>query len=140
MTTTHGPAIERLDRDECLRLLAIDDVGRLAIVQGRVPSIFPVNYGLDGESVVFRTDPGTKLDHGPRALAAFEIDGIDHEARIGWSVVLTGRLEEVTRYDGPLYDRVRRVGVSPWAGGDKEHWMRLVPGIVSGRRVGPPPG
>ena len=130
-------AIRELDRDQCLRLLANDEVGRLAVIAGNAPAIFPVNYALDGETIVFRTDPGTKLAHGPRARASFEVDGFDHTLRSGWSVVATGRLEEVTRYDAPTFDRVRHLAIDPWAGGDKAHWMRLVPDRVTGRRIDP---
>ena len=77
----HAP--HRLDREECLRLLAVEDVGRLALAQGRAPVIFPVNYALDGEAIVFRTAEGTKLSHGPRGAAAFEIDGLVREGRSG---------------------------------------------------------
>jgi hypothetical protein len=94
-----------------------------------------VNYALDGEAVVFRTDPGSKLDHGPRARASFEVDSFDPERRRGWSVVATGRLEEVTPLDAATYERVRRLAVDPWAGGDKAHCMRLVPDRVTGRRI-----
>ena len=62
-------------------------------------AIFPVNYVLDGDTIVFRTDPGTKLGAAGRARASFEIDSVDREHRTGWSVVASGRLEEVTRYD-----------------------------------------
>jgi len=130
--------IEWLDRDECLRLLAADEVGRLAVVSGGSPAIFPVNYRLDGEAVVFRTDAGTKLDDGPRAPACFEIDAFDRDHRRGWSVVVAGRLEEATRYTAATLDRVRRLPVDPWAGGEKAHWVRLVPTRITGRRVGPP--
>lgn len=131
--------IEWLDRAECLRLLAADEVGRLAVVSGGAPAIFPVNYRLDGEAIVFRTDPGTKLDDGPRAPACFEIDAFDRDHRSGWSVVVSGRLEEATRYTAATLDRVRRLPVDPWAGGEKAHWVRLVPARITGRRVGPPP-
>ena len=124
-----------LDRDQCLRLLANDEIGRLAVIAGNAPAIFPVNYALDGDTVVFRTDPGTKLDHGPRARASFEVDSFDRTRRAGWSVVATGRLEEVTRYDAATFDRVRRLAIDPWAAGDKAHWMRLVPDRVTGRRI-----
>jgi nitroimidazol reductase NimA-like FMN-containing flavoprotein (pyridoxamine 5'-phosphate oxidase superfamily) len=127
--------VQVIDRDECLRLLAGDEIGRLAVVAGNTAIVLPVNYTLDGESVVFRTDPGTKLDQGPRARASFEVDAFDRERRTGWSVVATGRLEEVTMYDSTTFDRVRRLAVDPWAGGDKAHWMRLVPDRVTGRRV-----
>jgi uncharacterized protein len=126
-----------LDREQCLRLLADDDVGRLAVIAGNTPTIFPVNYALDGDTIVFRTDPGTKLAHGPRARASFEVDGFDRARRTGWSVVASGRLEEVTHYDAAIFDRVRALSIEPWAGGDKVHWMRLVPDRVTGRRIGP---
>jgi uncharacterized protein len=135
MTTGPHPLLEVIERDECLRLLADDEIGRLAVIAGNTPVILPVNYALDGDSVVFRTDPGTKLDHGPRARASFEVDRFDRERRTGWSVVATGRLEEVTHYDAATFDRVRRLVVDPWAGGDKAHWMRLVPDRVTGRRI-----
>lgn len=132
--------IEVLDRDQCLRLLADDEIGRLAVVCGSTPTIFPVNYRLDGDAVVFRTDPGTKLDYGPRAPVCFEIDRFDREQRTGWSVVVLGRLEEVTQYDSRTLERVHALPVDPWASGQKAHWMRLVPSHISGRRVGKPAG
>jgi nitroimidazol reductase NimA-like FMN-containing flavoprotein (pyridoxamine 5'-phosphate oxidase superfamily) len=131
----HG--IERIERGECLRLLEAEDVGRLAIVQGRTPAIFPVNYVMDGDSVVFRTGPGTKLTHGAEALVAFEIDWLSREDRTGWSVVVTGRLDEVTEFDAERFDRLHHLGLEPWAPGAKDHWMRLVPGTITGRAVGP---
>jgi len=129
--------LQVLDHDQCLRLLANEEIGRLAVIAGNTPAIFPVNYALDGATIVFRTDPGTKLDHGPRARASFEIDSFDHARRAGWSVVATGRLEEVTRYDAATFDRVRRLAIDPWAAGDKAHWMRLIPDRVTGRRIDP---
>lgn len=127
--------LAEIDRDECLRLLATDVIGRLALVVGNTATIRPVNYALDGDIVVFRTDPGTKVDHGPRARASFEVDSFDRHSRTGWSVVATGRLEEVTAYDAETYERVRGVAADPWVSGDKAHWMRLVPDRVTGRRL-----
>lgn len=94
-TVGASAGIDWLDRDECLRLLAADEVGRLAVV-GAPPAIFSVIYRLDGEAIVFRTDPGTELNHGSRAPACFELDTFDRDHRPGWSVLVTGRLEEAT--------------------------------------------
>lgn len=129
--------LEILDHDACLELLAGDEVGRLALIDGNVPVVFPVNYVLDGEAVVFRTAPGTKLDLAPRHAVAFEIDAFDRAERTGWSVVVTGRLEEVTEFDDRTLARVRALPVEPWAGGERAHWLRLVPTRVSGRRIVP---
>jgi len=139
MATRSENGIEILGRQECLGLLATDEIGRLAVVVANTPLVMPVNYALDDETVVFRTDPGTKLDQGPRARASFEVDSFDRARRTGWSVVATGRLEEVTHYDATTFDRVRRLVVDPWAGGEKTHWMRLVPDRVTGRRITEPP-
>jgi nitroimidazol reductase NimA-like FMN-containing flavoprotein (pyridoxamine 5'-phosphate oxidase superfamily) len=128
--------IAHLDRDECLRLLAEDEIGRLAVNDGGTPVILPVNYQMDGEAVVFRTAPGTKLDGGPRAPACFEIDRFLPEERSGWSVVVIGRLEEVTAFDARTFARVKELPVDPWASAEKAHWMRLVPTRISGRVVG----
>jgi uncharacterized protein len=125
-----------IDRDECLRLLAGEEVGRLAVVVGNSPTIVPVNYVLDGEDVIVRTDPGTKLTWAPRGRACFEIDRIRPGTRSGWSVVVTGRMEEVTRFQPSTWDRIRQLGVDPWAGGDKEHWLRLASDRITGRRLG----
>ncbi|MGH9177242.1 MAG: pyridoxamine 5'-phosphate oxidase family protein [Acidimicrobiales bacterium] len=128
--------LQSIERDECLRLLAAENVGRLAVVAGGAPVVFPVNYVLEGEEIFFRTDQGTKLDAGPRAPVCLEIDAIDRDARTGWSVVASGTLEEVTRYDPARRRRVRSLPVDPWAGGAKDHWMRLVPSRITGRRIG----
>ena len=128
--------LEVIDRAECLRLLASDVVGRLAVVEGGSPLIFPINYVLDGETVVFRSAGGTKVDAARRASAAFEIDGIDRARRCGWSVVASGPLEEVTKFDGRTLERLRQLPVDPWADGTKDHWMRLRLDRLTGRRVG----
>lgn len=127
--------IEIIDRDECAALLRADQIGRLAIVDGGRPLVLPVNYVVDGEDIVFRTGPGTKLDHGPRAPACFEIDQFDRSHSAGWSVVVTGRLEEITAYSGALFAHTSNLPVHPWAAGPKDHVMRLVPSSMTGRRI-----
>jgi len=131
--------LQLIDRDECVRLLAADEIGRLAVNAGHAPTIVPVNYRMDGDAVVFRTDWGTKLEMGRRAPVSFEIDSFDREHRTGWSVVVSGRLEEVEVYDAETYDRVHQLLIDPWAGGEKAHWVRIVPGRITGRRIGPTP-
>lgn len=129
--------IELIDRAECLQLLADNEVGRLSVVAGGQPEIFPVNYGFDGAAVLFRTDRGTKLAAAGRSRACFEIDDYDRATRSGWSVVVHGRLEEVDEYSGPAYERARDLTVDPWAIGPKPHLLRLSPTRVTGRRIAP---
>lgn len=126
---------EKLTTQECLDLLGRHHLGRLAFVDrvGVVPQIIPVNYVLDGDVVVFRTDPGSKLAAAIRgAPVAFEVDGVDEQQRVGWSVVVRGDASEVT--EATELDRLRQGPLVPWAPGAKSHYVR-VPGRVTGRRI-----
>src|SRR5262245_53782233 len=86
----HDRVLAVLDHDECVELLARHHLGRLSVVVHGHPLIFPVGYAYDNESVVFRTDLGTKLYGAIGQPVAFEIDGTTPE---GWSVVVAGRAE-----------------------------------------------
>ena len=128
--------LEVLPRDVCLALLAEEEVGRLAVIDGFHPRIFPVNYAMDGETVVIRTAPGTKLTFGSRGPVCFEIDHYDRTAREGWSVVIDGSLEEVTPMSAPqVIQSTMASGVEPWATGVKDHWLRLDTARITGRRI-----
>jgi len=125
--------IEVIEERECLQLLDAGVVGRLAVLDGGSPLILPINYAMDGRHMVFRTAPGTKLNAKNR-LACFEIDGHDQDQHLGWSVVIRGRLEEVTSHQAGLFQRLADLP-QPWALGEKPHVMRLVPTSIQGRRV-----
>lgn len=127
--------VEVIDRKECLELLADHVVGRIAIVEGTGPLILPLNYGLHGEHVVFRTGPGSKLTSSRGRQVCFEVDGFDRDTRSGWSVIVRGRLEEVTELDRAFADLEHLA--DPWLGTARPNTIRLVPTIISGRRVGP---
>lgn len=126
-----------LSRGECLRLLAANRFGRLAVVMtDGSPVIRPVNYVFDepSQSVVFRTSVGSKLHAVVMAAeAAFEIDGIDEHSRTGWSVIVRGSAEEVANPTDIRHLEV--LGVTPWAPGRKRRWVRIRARTVTGRRI-----
>jgi nitroimidazol reductase NimA-like FMN-containing flavoprotein (pyridoxamine 5'-phosphate oxidase superfamily) len=134
-TVSQHSGIEILGSDECKKLLAQDIVGRVAVVIGATPTILPVNYALDGDDIVMRTMPGSRLDVG-QGHAAFEVDSFDRSNQSGWSVLVTGHLEEVTWYQAKDMARLQKLTVVPWATGDRNLWLRLRPGFISGRIVG----
>ena len=125
--------LEVLDREESLRRLGEQRVGRLATVGGGGVEIFPVNYALDGDVVVFRSAGGTKVRLAQRAEVAFEIDEIDPDSRTGWSVVVHGHVDEVPDHLAEGY--ARTIGVDPWADGEKPHVLRIRPTAITGRRI-----
>ena len=138
-TTTTDPTFEVLSADECRRLLATRQLGRIGLTGGRFPLILPVNYAVDGDVIIVRTDSRSILaaatDDG---RVAFEVDEIDERTRSGWSVLAQAVAHEVTAADrDDLLARTRASGVEPWAPGDRGHWIRLVPLHLTGRRVVP---
>jgi nitroimidazol reductase NimA-like FMN-containing flavoprotein (pyridoxamine 5'-phosphate oxidase superfamily) len=134
-TVSQHSGIEVLGSDECKGLLAQDVIGRVAVVSGGTPTILPVNYALDGDDIVMRTLPGSRLDLG-QGHAAFEVDSFDRASRSGWSVLVTGHLEEVTWYQAKDMTRLQALPLVPWAVGDRNLWLRLRPGFITGRIVG----
>ena len=53
--------------------------------------LLPVHFALFGDSVLFRTVPGTKLDAATiGAVVAFQADAYDLVDGTGWSVLLQG--------------------------------------------------
>jgi uncharacterized protein len=133
------PAAEVVDLDhaECLRLLAATSLGRLAVsVEGWPPVIRPVNYVFDesSQSILFRSARGSKLTALLLSTeAAFEIDGIEPDARTGWSVIVIGTAEEITQ--AAEVHRLEQLGLRPLAPGHKPHWIRIRATVVSGRRI-----
>jgi nitroimidazol reductase NimA-like FMN-containing flavoprotein (pyridoxamine 5'-phosphate oxidase superfamily) len=131
--------IEELDENECLALIAPGGVGRIAYTSRSGPAVLPVNYALQDGAIVFRTAEHGPLDEDLRTgisdadyKVAFEIDEIDAAGHQGWSVLIQGPAHHVT---GAEEDVVRRAGAEPWAPGDRQLFVRIVPSRITGRRV-----
>lgn len=127
--------VEVMDRRECLELLSAEEIGRIAVLEGGQPLIVPVNYALDGDAIVIRTGPGSKLRASRGGPACFEIDGFELDQHAGWSVVVRGRLEAVLPTDSVTLDRVANMA-HPWIG-DRPDVIRLAPDVITGRRIRP---
>jgi hypothetical protein len=125
---------EKIFYRECLELLGSQSIGRIAVITDGHVDIFPVNYGLDGDGIVFRTNLGSKTRGALAGEVAFEVDVVEPDAQRGWSVVVRGTAEDITHFDGPqLADRIQE----SWAG-PKRRLFRITPHTITGRRVGTP--
>lgn len=125
---------EPLDPDECRALLRSRTVGRVAVADGfSAPLVLPVNFAVDGNDVVFRTDYGSKFRMAVlgEAPVTFQVDHIEPGIHTGWSVMIQGRAAELTpdEIDG------LQLTPEPWVPGDKEHWVRISGDVITGRRV-----
>jgi len=128
---------QELADEEYRKPLGERHLGRLALVDADGPVILPVNYTLDEGSVVFRTDPGSKLDAAAAgATVAFEVDAADERDRTGWSVVVRGQAGEVS--EPADLERLRTLPLYPWAPGAKARYVCIRPTSVTGRRIALP--
>jgi len=127
--------LEVLSERESRWLLAQEHVGRVAVSQGSLATVFPVNYSVVGDEIMFFTGEGTKL-HAATANArvTFEVDHLDPFAQAGWSVMIVGLASEVT--EPVIVAGARASGLRPWAAGDRAHLVALTTESISGRRIG----
>ncbi|MFE3456312.1 pyridoxamine 5'-phosphate oxidase family protein [Nocardiopsis aegyptia] len=125
-----------LERETCLNLLATREIGRVAFtIEGdAAPTVLPVNYSLLNDTIVFRSNlAGTVMRHG-RGYAAFEVDHFDHERFEGWSVLVSGRCRWI-RDTGELSRIPQGRLAKPWAAGERDQVLKIVPSRISGRRI-----
>lgn len=135
LTVKAHSGMDIIPRDECLRLLASQKVGRLGFLLGDQPMILPVNYSIEADIVIFRTGLGTKLEAATDAKVAFEVDEVDNSAGTGWSVVVQGVAQEITSDVDVSAYALRQAAAPTWLPGPADHYMRIVPRHISGRRL-----
>ncbi|OBK36779.1 pyridoxamine 5'-phosphate oxidase [Mycobacterium sp. 1245111.1] len=136
MTTIEPVAI--LSAKESWDLLSGAALGRLVTSVDGEPQIFPVNFVVQDRTVLFRTAEGTKLvSSAINNRVLFEAD--DHGVDEGWSVIVRGTARMV-RGDEEI-QRADRAQLLPWTATLKQHYVRVLPTSVTGRRFhfGPEP-
>ena len=122
--------------DECLTLLQSRVVGRVGLMTPGGLRIFPVNYTVVDDRIVFRTVPyGQLANSAPDAEVAFEVDSLDDSLHAGWSVLAVGRCR---RLEDPGEVRwVRETAdPEPWAEGRRNLYFMLDWHDLTGRQVG----
>jgi nitroimidazol reductase NimA-like FMN-containing flavoprotein (pyridoxamine 5'-phosphate oxidase superfamily) len=132
--------VELLDEAECQGLIAAGGVGRIGYTGRFGPTILPVNYVLHEGTILFRTgqhsplgeDLRTGIEHA-ESKVAFEIDETSAATREGWSVLVQGSAHLVDSETERA--SIVRSGVEPWAGGEKELFVRVIPSRITGRRI-----
>jgi len=122
--------VEEMTLDECWKVLEGEEFGRLAFRLVDEVHLVPMNYVVDGRTLLFRTTGGNKLlSAAMHSNVAFEIDWYDEHS--AWSVVARGRARRL-----PDVETHRLDGVTsrPWVPTAKHEVIELVPDVVTGRR------
>ncbi|GGS26684.1 DNA-binding protein [Streptomyces aureoverticillatus] len=130
----HNDTFHRLDRQECLRLLAKVPVGRVVYTRQACP-VLPVNFSLDTDaSVLLRTAPDSDLVRAVEdVVVAFEADEFDAATRSGWSVVVTGRATAVT--EPAEHERLSQAGPASWMPLSDAVFVGIESEMVTGREL-----
>ena len=124
-----GAGWEILDREECLRLLARANKGRVAISVQALPIILPVRFVVYDDRIVIRTSLGTTLDGATRGtVVAFQADGTESSSGRDWSVQVTGLATDSDAIS-VRYDLLPR-----WSTTRPDRLVSITTDHVSGRR------
>ena len=119
---------ERIEPDECRRLIASRSVARIGFVStaGDV-LVLPVSYKVDDAGVlVFQTSGGgvlARLADGERV--SVQVDDVSEEHHNGWAVLGHGR---ATPYEGDVSPR-------PWVAGHDEVVIGITLDRLTGRAI-----
>ncbi len=125
-----------LSYSKCRELLSGGVVGRVAFCTSDGPRVYPVNYSVVGEAVVFRTSPyGAIASIDWSQPLAFEVDHIDYADHKGWSVLAVGPADRVVEAD-EIASIQRSWDPRPWAAGSRPLYVRLRWKDLTGRRLG----
>jgi uncharacterized protein len=124
-----GPVTELSDAASW-GLLRGRSFGRLGLSDNNQPEIFPVNFVCDGETILFRTAPGSKLRELTQNRAvAFEVDA-EIEGGV-WSVVVKGHAVDLNA--DPILSAEALATLPPWIPTQPFVFIRIAPSTIRGR-------
>jgi nitroimidazol reductase NimA-like FMN-containing flavoprotein (pyridoxamine 5'-phosphate oxidase superfamily) len=127
----HSQPISILSETESWNLLSSVALGRLVTSVDGEPEIFPVNFVVQHRTVLFRTAEGTKLVSAAiNNRVLFEAD--EHGVTEGWSVIVRGHAR-LLRTNEEI-DEAQRAQLLPWIATVKQHFVRIRPLSITGRR------
>ena len=119
-----------LNQGECWAALRASEFGRLAYRLGDDINVVPLNYAVDGKTLLFRTAEGSKLlGVVMHTDVVFEIDRYSETS--GQSVIVRGKARLLAE------DEARRAdtsGLRTWLPTPKYNIVQIEPVEVTGRR------
>ncbi len=126
----NADVVTHLTDEDCWNRLGLQQLGRLVTHVGEVFDIFPVNYVVDGRSIVFRTAEGSKLTElSINDAVLFEADRYTEQD--AWSVVVRGHARRLdTASEVAAADALP---LKPWIPTLKYNYVRIEPTSLSGR-------
>ena len=116
-----------------MELLGGARIARVVLSIKCLPIALPVNISVLGGDVIFSTDSGSKLTAAVEGqVVSVEADDIDLTYRTGWSVLVTGKAQLVTK---PVDIEWASSRLQAWAPGPHPFLVRVPSTLISGRRL-----
>jgi len=126
---TDHEAINDLSPEQCWDMLRQEEFGRLAFRLVDEVHITPVNYAVDGRTLLFRTAEGEKLlGVVMDSDVAFEVDRYGEES--ARSVVVRGTARLLGEDEA---HRSENLPLRTWVGEVKYNVVEILPEVVTGR-------
>ena len=146
--------MDELTRDESIALLDESLVAHLGLVSDGEPYVTPMSFVRDGETLLFRTIAGRKLDAiREHPSVCIEVSSFDDETGDWVSVIVSGTAEEVLdpatkqravdglfrRYSSAIGDPLRPGGLQPLPRSSHVVGVTIeeISGLSSGRGFAP---
>ncbi|HET8560250.1 MAG TPA: pyridoxamine 5'-phosphate oxidase family protein [Marmoricola sp.] len=121
--------IEELSELDCWEVLRRNELGRLGFHLLDEVHIVPVNYAVDGESLLFRTVEGSKLlGVVLNSNVAFEVEEVGTD--VARSVVLHGEARQLDEHEA---HRIEQLPLHTWVPGERYEVVEIRPTSISGR-------
>jgi hypothetical protein len=98
-----------------------------------------ISYAINGESfpatapIVADQGDWIEVHYLNEGTIAFEVDGIDDNNHLGWSVLAVGPARWLSTRE--QLEHALALHLQPWAAGEKANVVRLSPTKVTGRRI-----
>jgi len=119
---------------ECKRLLALrakeGGVGRLGLATGHAPVVIPVNFAFRDGQILARVGAGFLTSTAAGHLVGFEVDVVDTEAGVAWSVLVRGL---ATLIESPTEEELAAAAI-PLVPEPGDMVLVIRPDTVTGRR------
>jgi len=125
--------LSELTVEECWELVEGQRVARIGWNGSSGPVVLPINYISLDRTVWMRTAAHSSIaEEVDEMVVAVEIDQIDPDTHVGWSVLLRGHADIAYREEN-VPEEVR--GHRTWPSGPRPLWVHLTPNSVTGRRL-----
>ncbi|MDH6680521.1 nitroimidazol reductase NimA-like FMN-containing flavoprotein (pyridoxamine 5'-phosphate oxidase superfamily) [Rhodococcus sp. LBL1] len=123
--------VTALTEQEALDLLATERLGRLILVSGDQPDVYPVNYVVNDGKLYFRSAEGDKLTELKlKPMVTFQVDHADTTS--AWSILVRGIARTLVRFDE--INAAEELDLRSWVPTEKYNFVEIRPTEIAGRR------